>query len=55
MKKRHNPTIEVLKCTSTQGFTTKYAFPTEQEAKEFYDKLKAEIDKLSEFLKPISK
>lgn len=38
----------------TLGFTGKYVFDTEEEAKIFSNKMKAEMNKLPEFLKPKS-
>lgn len=51
---RKNPTVteELSKALSTRGHRAKYEFYTEAEAKHYWNKLKSQLDKLPEFLKP---
>lgn len=50
--KHPNVTMEVLKANMMRGYQAKYTFNTEQEAKAYFEKLKAELDKLPDFLRP---
>jgi|GEM_PF-6703649 hypothetical protein len=52
MKNLPNPTIELIRADMTPGFKQRYKFDTKQEAKMFFDKMKAEMNKLPEYLRP---
>lgn len=47
-----NATEEVMKANMTHGFRAKYTFGTEDEAKRFFNKVKTEMGKFPEFLRP---
>lgn len=52
MKKLPNPTIELIKANMASGFNGRYRFDTKQEAKQFFDRMKSEMSKLPEYLRP---
>lgn len=51
MKKHPNVTNEIMKANLIRGYKAKYVFDTEEEAKVYFDRLKAEMGELPTYLK----